>query len=178
MPRQRYIWRRVSKRDVLRIQREQCYSLKQAARLLQMSHGSLHSLLRRYGITSWRSLTVANRYATPRGAKHYHWNGGRRHCMGYVQVQALGHPYRTKKGYIMEHRLVMEQSLGRYLSPLEIVHHKNGITTDNRLENLEVLERAAHSRQHRLEELRQGINHFAGHYRRKKEHDCCPTEVR
>jgi hypothetical protein len=56
----------------------------------------------------------------------------------YRMVSAPGHPMANKKGYVLEHRLVMSQNEGRPLLKNENVHHKNGDTLDNRPENLEL----------------------------------------
>ena len=57
---------------------------------------------------------------------------------GYKMVRCSNHP-NAVGCYILEHRLTMEKQIGRYLEKNEIVHHKNGIRTDNRIENLELL---------------------------------------
>jgi hypothetical protein len=50
---------------------------------------------------------------------------------GYVLIRLRG-------STVLEHRHVMEETLGRSLLPGETVHHKNGVRTDNRPENLEL----------------------------------------
>lgn len=55
-------------------------------------------------------------------------------------------PYSER--YLLEHRWVMEQVLGRQLDASEQVHHKNGDRADNRPENLEVLTLSEHQRRH------------------------------
>ena len=74
----------------------------------------------------------------------------KRYLMDYAPQHP--HPISTagKTKYILTHRAVMEKVLGRSLTSKEIVHHKNHNPLDNRIENLEVLTRSAHSRLHMI----------------------------
>ena len=60
------------------------------------------------------------------------------------------HPNCTKHGYVLEHRVVVENALGRLLNTNEVVHHKDGNKTNNCLDNLEVMTVEEHARAHRL----------------------------
>lgn len=70
----------------------------------------------------------------------------RKTSAGYILVWEPSHPNKALKGWVWEHRLVMEAHLGRYLTTHEQVDHINEIKDDNRLENLQVLSASAHSK--------------------------------
>lgn len=56
---------------------------------------------------------------------------------GYVLLWCPDHPHgRKHTAYVLEHRLVVEEALHRYLRSGEVVHHRNKNKQDNRLENL------------------------------------------
>lgn len=62
-----------------------------------------------------------------------------RNQQGYVFVIDENHPRANpNSGRVREHIVVMEKTIGRELLPKEEVHHKNGIRSDNRPENLEL----------------------------------------
>lgn len=93
--------------------------------------------------------TQAGRY----GANSANWQGGTRNLRGYVQMWIpKGHQMasmRSKAGYVPQHRLFMAEHLGRSLVRGEVVHHKNNIRHDNRLENLELTNERLHGQIHK-----------------------------
>lgn len=67
---------------------------------------------------------------------------------GYIWEKVPGHPASNVHGYVLQHRLVVEKALGRYLSGSEVVHHVNHDRQDNRPENLRAMDRTSHGMEH------------------------------
>jgi hypothetical protein len=99
------------------------------------------------------------------GDKNPQWHGGKsEHVRGCVYAHATGHPFASTGNYVFEHRLVMERWLiendpdsrflverdgVKYLDPRIVVHHRNEIKSDNRIENLECMTPSEHFTHHR-----------------------------
>lgn len=94
-----------------------------------------------------------------RGENACHWKDGKIMSNGYVHIYSPKHPFVANKRYVLEHRLVMERYIGRYLTPEEIVHHINEIKTDNRIENLMLFANdSEHGKHHLLLKQRRKTN--------------------
>jgi len=75
------------------------------------------------------------------GENNPRWKGGRvLDSHGYTRIFFPGqHDYKGKnQKYVLEHVLIMEKYLGRKLKHPEIIHHKNGIVSDNHIQNLQL----------------------------------------
>lgn len=79
-----------------------------------------------------------------KGENNYWFKGGWKTTQGYIYTWKPDHPFAVQDGHVLEHRLVMEAHLGRYLEPWEEVHHINKIHDDNRIENLELVTHEEH----------------------------------
>jgi hypothetical protein len=79
------------------------------------------------------------------GSDNPAWKGGRSYTISnqkkYILILINGK-------YIKEHRWVMEQHIGRKLLRSEDVHHKDGNTLNNSIDNLEILTKSEHAHYH------------------------------
>ena len=97
-----------------------------------------------------------------RRESHYLYRGDRLiNDRGYVLLYRPTRPNCTRGGYVKEHRLVVEEILGRYLKPNELVHHNDKDRTNNYSLNLILFEAGGdHIRFHQSGKLRGLIHAF------------------
>lgn len=80
------------------------------------------------------------------GAKNGNWKGGETY-VGRVK-NGLYRKILVDGKYVLEHRYVMEQQLGRKLRSDEEVHHVNGNKLNNLPDNLVLLSKSDHAKLH------------------------------
>ncbi len=100
------------------------------------------------------------------------WKGGRIKRHGYILVKLYPddffYPMADKRGYVLEHRLVVAKQLGRCLQLWELVHHKDHIRNHNDVRNLQrvsdighkqitILEGKINAQEKQIEEQRKQI---------------------
>lgn len=102
------------------------------------------------------------------------WKGGITESNGRVYIRLPEHP-RSNNGYVRRSHLVMEEKLGRYLKPWEIVHHKDENKKNDDPKNLEVMTKVEHIIHHkpyrfRSEEEKQRLGNLTRGKPRSEEH--------
>lgn len=96
------------------------------------------------------------------GRDHPRWNDSQiLSSDGYVKVRVgKSHPLADPNGYAYEHLVIWISSGRRSPTPNEVLHHRNEIKTDNRLENLEIISRSRHNAHHLTERTRDEKGRF------------------
>ena len=101
------------------------------------------------GLRLARSQGRAAKLKAPEGATY-------RASDGYVSVKMPGHAHAKSNEWALEHIVVWEEANGP-LSDGWVVHHKNGVKDDNRLENLEAMSRSDHASHHQHIKIRESV---------------------
>lgn len=156
-------------------------AMNEIAREYDIAVGSVYNYLKKYGIPTREKMTKKTREKISKahmgkpspikgikrpkefGLKiskakkgkyriHTKYGGHIKHRKdGYTHIFCPDNANANKDGYVMEHILVMQEHIKRPLAEDEVVHHKNKIRNDNRIENLQLMTFKEHARLHMKE---------------------------
>lgn len=100
------------------------------------------------------------------GNKNGRWKGGRViRWDGYIFIYKPNHPNSDCRGYVLEHRLMVESMIGRYLKKGEIVHHKDHNPSNNDPNNLILLNgQSDHIKEHGKELWTNRLRNSSGQF--------------
>lgn len=101
------------------------------------------------GLRKNADIEFLNRSEARRRDRGSNWKGGcRKTQKGYLQILVPDHPRADSSGYVMEHILVWENATGVPVPDNCCIHHLNENKADNRISNLCLMERGAHTTHH------------------------------
>lgn len=142
----------INPNDVKKLYNGEQLSVRVIAKRLRCSQSAIYRVMKRHNMPrrtqSEAYALVADKIKMTRkparGALCGNWKGGSYESKdGYVKIRIYpDSPFfimTEHHGYVLEHRLVMAQHLGRPLKPDEVIHHKNGVRNDNRIDNLHLI---------------------------------------
>ncbi len=113
------------------------------------------------GLSGTAGPPLAVRDCVGEGVEAYALFRRRVNSRGYVEIQlGKANPRANRAGFQYEHRLVMEDHLGRRLRRWEEVHHLDGNPSNNDLLNLELMEKVDHAAFHSVYKPRDVLGRF------------------
>lgn len=120
------------------------------ATLYQMLSGktpiAIYKKAYKLGLRKSQEIEFLNRSEAKKGEKGSNWKGGISYTKkGYRLVACPDHHRADTRGYVMEHILVWERETGIAVPENCCIHHLNGDKTDNRIQNLCLMQHKAHT---------------------------------
>lgn len=117
---------------------------KQIARKYNWTESGVSTVLKRNAVPTRKNLHTGKH-----GKFVSRWKGGwSRDKCGHIRLQMPFNPRAYIGGYVIRARYLVEQHLGRSLKSNEVVHHINCIPNDDRIENLQVMDKRDHIQLH------------------------------